>query len=416
MSQHAILILVILLIVSIPASAETPPVGEKGVYSVTRFGAKGDGTTDDTSAFQKALDAASKDDGGIVFVPTGNYLIKTHLSIPEHVALQGVFTAPPTGAQMKGSTLLAVEGKGNPDGTPFIFLHTNSTLKGLTIFYPEQDKAKIVPYPWCIRGQGDDCAVRECLLVNPWMAIDFGTHPCGRHFIREVWAHPLHKGIFVDQCYDIGRIEDVHLWPFWKADSEMQAFLEKQAAAFIFGRTDWEYVNNCFAIWYKVGFQFGDFGHGPGNVIINTAGADIGPTAVLVENTQGHAGVVFTNCQFMAGIEVKETNTGPVKFSNCGFWAIPTTTTQADIRGSGHVFFNQCHFASWDQAGKGSPAIMANGNGLTVNGCDFMEAKKAIVLGPDSKATIIMGSRFRGGMQVENNSKGKVEMGLNVEE
>ncbi len=274
-----------------------------------------------------------------------------------------------------------------------------------------------MPYPWCIGGAGDNCSIVNVLLVNPWQAVDFGSAPCGRHFIKGLYAHPLHKGIFVDQCYDIGRIEDVHLWPFWKADEEMQKFLTSQATAFIFGRTDWEYVSNCFAIWYKVGFQFGDFGHGPGNVVINTSGSDIGPTAVLVENCQAHAGLVFTNCQFMAHIEVKETNTGPVKFNNCGFWGIPTTSTHATIKGSGHVFFNECHFNGWDQGGKGDPCIMADGNGITVSGCDFMdEGKKQIVLGANSKASVIMGNRFRGGMRVDNQSKGKVEIGLNVEE
>lgn len=416
MPTYVAFALVILLILSIPVHSAEPPVGEKGVYSVTKFGAKGDGTTDDTSAFQKALDAASKDGGGIVFVPTGNYAIKTHLSIPDHVTLEGVFKAPTARTQYKGSTLLAVEGKGKEDGEPFIFLHTNSVLNGITVFYPEQDRTKPVPYPWCVRGAGDNCSVIDVLLSNPWQAVDFGTHPCGRHMIRNLYSQPLHTGIFVDKCFDVGRIENVHLWPFWEATPAMEKFLNSQATAFIFGRTDWEFVTGCFAIWYKVGFHFTQFADGPGNVLVTNSGSDIGPTAILVEGSQGHSGHVFTNCQIMANVEVRETNTGPIKFNNCGFWGIPTTTTQADIKGSGHVFFNQCHFASWDQAGKGSPAILANGNGLTVNGCDFMEAKKHIVLGPESKATVIMGSRFRGGMQIENNSKGKVEMGLNVEE
>ena len=121
MSHYAILILVILLITSVnvvgtPSSAtataakEKPILGLKGVYSVTSFGAsrqsgmlvpaaKGDGKTDDTAAIQKALDAAEKVGGGIVFAPTGNYMIKTHISIPANVTLQGVFTAPTQSTQ-----------------------------------------------------------------------------------------------------------------------------------------------------------------------------------------------------------------------------------------------------------------------------------------------------------------------------
>jgi hypothetical protein len=104
---------VILLALSVAAGADdlSARVGQKGVHSVTSYGAVGDGKADDTQAFQKAIDATSKDDGGIVFVPTGNYLIKTHLLVPQNVTLEGVFRAPTARTQYKGSTLLAVEGK-----------------------------------------------------------------------------------------------------------------------------------------------------------------------------------------------------------------------------------------------------------------------------------------------------------------
>ena len=207
MSTHVALLIAILLIMSIPASAKKSALGgQKGVYSVTSFGAKGDGKTDDTAAFQKALDAAGKVGGGIVFVPTGNYLIKTHIELPEAVTLEGVFKAPTARTANKGSTLLAVEGRGKDSGNPFIFLRSDSCVKGITVLYPDQDKKNPVPYPWCIGGAGDNCSIIDVLLVNPWQAVDFGTAPCGRHLIRGLYAQPLHKGIFVDKCFDVGRI------------------------------------------------------------------------------------------------------------------------------------------------------------------------------------------------------------------
>lgn len=54
------------------------PVASSVFVSVKDYGAKGDGTTDDASAIQSALDAL-KDTGGIIFFPHGTYLIKTSL-------------------------------------------------------------------------------------------------------------------------------------------------------------------------------------------------------------------------------------------------------------------------------------------------------------------------------------------------
>ena len=191
------------------------PVLAADGWNVRDFGAVGDGKADDTAAFQKALDAAQAGAGGIVSVPTGKYLIAGHLDIHEHTTLEGVFRAPTARSQGFGSTLLATEGKGQADGPPFIFLHANSTLKGLTIFYPEQDRDKPTPYPWCVRGHGDNASIVDVLMVNPWQAVDFATHPCGRHLIRGLYAQALYRGLQVDRCLDIGRVEDVHFWPFW---------------------------------------------------------------------------------------------------------------------------------------------------------------------------------------------------------
>lgn len=47
--------------------------GAKGTFSVARFGAKGDGTTMNTAAIQRAIDAAAKGGGTVVF-PAGTFL------------------------------------------------------------------------------------------------------------------------------------------------------------------------------------------------------------------------------------------------------------------------------------------------------------------------------------------------------
>ncbi len=48
---------------------------QRGLYPLWRYGAKGDGSADDTAAVQAAVDAAAASGGGEVLAPPGDYLI-----------------------------------------------------------------------------------------------------------------------------------------------------------------------------------------------------------------------------------------------------------------------------------------------------------------------------------------------------
>ena len=391
--------------------------------NVRDFGAAGDGRTDDTAAIQKALDAAGKI-GARVDVPGGRYVVRGHLDIPQAVTLRGTFEAPArtqsnegTLAKEKGSILLAYEGRGDENATPFITLHDDSHVRGLIIFYPEQnDESAIVPYPWTIRGIGDNSTITAMLIVNPYNAVDLGNQPCGRHYVNGLYAQALHTGLFIDKCFDVGRVENVHFWPFWKDNKTLEAYQNKNATAFLIGRTDWEYMSNCFSIWYGVGYHFVANKDGPGNAVLVNCGADIAPLAVKVDQVQAHAGVSFVNGQFMSGVEGGANNAGPVKFTACGFWGTPATSWHVNVRGRGTVTLDACHFTGWAQSDKSAPCILAAEGGLTVNACEFLEGgdKAHIELREGVESAIVVGNRFRAPARIQNASKGDVQVGLNT--
>jgi hypothetical protein len=388
--------------------------------NVRDFGARGDAETDDTDAFQKALDAAGKI-GCRVDVPAGRYAIKGHLGIPQAVTLRGTFESPArttynegTLAKETGSILLAYEGKGDDNATPFITLHDDSHVRGLIIYYPEQTN-EIIAYPWTIRGMGDNCTITAMLIVNPYNCVDFGTKPCGRHYINGLYAQALHTGLFIDKCFDVGRVENVHFWPFWKDDKALHEKVSKSATAFKIARTDWEYMSNCFAIFYSIGFHFIANADGGGNVLVLNSGSDIGPVAVKADNTQAHSGVSFTNCQFMATVETSADNHGPLKFTACGFWGIPQTAEHARLRGKGNVTFENCHFTGWAQSDKNAPCIRADAGGLTMHACEFVDRDKPhIALGEGVESAIVVANRFRSPARIDNKAKGDVQIGLNT--
>ena len=148
-------------------------LADSGILNVHDFGAVADAKTDDTAAFQKALDEAAKT-GTRAFVPAGRYVLRGHLTIPEHVTLEGVFQAPErtvhtegTLEKERGTILLAYEGKGSETGEAFVTLNGNAHVRGVIIFYPEQNNPKnIVAFPWTVRADGDNCTI-----TNPAITI-----------------------------------------------------------------------------------------------------------------------------------------------------------------------------------------------------------------------------------------------------
>ena len=57
--------------------------------SVKDFGAVGDGVTDDSAKIQAAIDYADSLGGCVVYLPTGNYLVSTTITIPSEVLVCG---------------------------------------------------------------------------------------------------------------------------------------------------------------------------------------------------------------------------------------------------------------------------------------------------------------------------------------
>ena len=83
-------------------SAQTQKEQPAGVeINVRSFGAAGDGISDDTAAFQRALDSVHHAGGGTAFAPTGRYLFRGVLTIPEGVTLRGSFSCVPSHTGMR---------------------------------------------------------------------------------------------------------------------------------------------------------------------------------------------------------------------------------------------------------------------------------------------------------------------------
>lgn len=377
-----------------PRPALAADLSSEGAFLITDFGARPGGDTDCTAAIQKAIDAASAH-GGLVRVPVGRWLCRGHLVLKMGVHLAGVNPAPQSWEPATGSILMPAEGRGNEAAPAFIEMRSSTSIRGLTFYYPEQKVEDIQPYPFTIQIRGDpskpdevsfDSTVEHVLLVNSYNGIRTGPTENGRHRLMNLNGCVLRRGILVEGTGDIGRIENVqfhsHFWahPAFAGDwKTVYAYMQKNLEAFIFGRTDWEYVNNTFVFPAQIGYRFiesrdGGNWNGACNGQFSGIAADACDTCVLVESVQPQ-GLQIVNGLFNAHrvgrstqIVVEPNCSGNLRFVNCGFWG--PVLHNAVLRGTSYVSFTDCYFSNDNHADPGF-TIVAEAGKLQVQNCTF---------------------------------------------
>jgi len=111
--------------------------------SVKTFGAKGDGTTLDTKAIQKAIDQCAQQGGGTVWFPAGRYLTTT-LFLKDNITLD-----IPAGTTILGATDISLY----PVLTPKIPYYSNDNIH-FALFYAEGNQNISLRGNGIIDGQG----------------------------------------------------------------------------------------------------------------------------------------------------------------------------------------------------------------------------------------------------------------------
>ena len=339
-----------------PYAAEPRPTKDI-LYNVTEYGAVADGATDNTVAFQSALDKASQNGGGTVYIPSGMYRISTHIVVPTGVELRGIWDVPHH-TTSRGSVLLAYEGKGAADGTPFISLEKGSGVRGLTIWYPEQNTQGFFPYPWSIQTLGENCWIKDVTMGNTYQGADLASHPSTGHVVSYLAGCPLKTGISVSKSTGDGWIENVMFNPhFWQrslgypqvAVPDINTIISKQQSqldAFIIGTATKEHILGTFVFAAKRG-MFLASDEGTSNIDIFLHGTDAGANGIFMESKAGSK-INFINSQLVLlgnaqnGIITTVPGFGAdVSFYNTISWGGAGPTT--NLTGNGNVLLQQLH-------------------------------------------------------------------------
>jgi hypothetical protein len=384
---------------------------------LSTFGLKGDGVTDDTGAIRKALDSAAKT-GGTLRLPAARYLVAGSLTIPPGVSLEGVHDAPVGRGPLTGVVILATGGRDKEDAPALFEMGSGSMVRGLTVFYPEQAATDIHPYPWTFHLQGWDGTVENLTLINAYNGIRIGPETNQRHRIRSVVGCALRRGILVDNTVDIGRIENVQwhcdFWMNQDVNGNRRAVYEymwKNLEAFVFGRTDWEYVTNTFVFPVKTGYRFIKTAAGACNGQFSGIGADAAQRCISVDQIQ-MMGLQITNGEFVCipgeriQVVIEPTCTGSVRMVNCAFWG-PSRQCVVS-HGKGYLSLSDCYIEISGRFPPGEPdqiaVVEADSGRLQVRGCTLRSRGKEpnILLKSGLKHAIISENNGPNGVSIVN--------------
>jgi hypothetical protein len=258
------------------------------------FGAVGDGVVDDTTAVQSAFDAVAAS-GGELFVPAGKYRLTSAITISLGLAVRGV--RPRSKKTVSG---LTTEQYG---GSWFFFDHTGKgfNLASSGDYYTDFDfrdfgTYRSQPTPtggWAPTDHDfdiycnaqNDIHLEGLLLYNPTRAVGL-ANAGGRMTVRDLRGQPLKIGIQIDGAADVCRIEDIHFWPFWKIDANVQSYTLANLDAIYSLKNDNPVLSNIFAIYARAGLRIGQSGlGGTSRLSLVNGGFDTSKDGVWVDNT-----------------------------------------------------------------------------------------------------------------------------------
>jgi len=372
-----------------------------------QFGAVGDGITDDSAAFQNAINAVYNSGGpggGVVYVPAAFYAFYNNISIPTGVTIHGDWIDWTKGANgLVGTTFKVYVGAGQGNGTPFISMNTSTALRDVNIWYPNQNPTNITSYPFTIE-LGNDSEVQNVALVNSYQGIQVN----GAEFIvSSVIGTPLFMGFTtVGTIADISQTEDIRFSPdVWPASGLSNApvaggsyatWMRTNGTGMQVFRLDGLINVNTFISGYHIGLDFeANSGGASGSAFYNGYVTNCA-IAMFAQQMQTAAGLEFSDFTLDGDIAIDRTittNDAAAQFDDCriiGRLGTAVSCTGADWQSC--MAFQNCAISNTlNLAGpgifnlvncslSGSPqcVMSASANRAAFTGCTFSPAQNII--------------------------------------
>jgi hypothetical protein len=342
------------------------------LVSVTDFGAKGDGVTDDTAAIQAAIDSLGVA-GGTVVIPNGmRCVLDSTLVVKPNVGVQGPHLYVGSPQDNSSANYSLVGGSLILSGTQTISMKGGASLSGLLIYRKGMTFPQTSVSAWvgtAITADGDDVVVNNCMILG----FDKGFYSYGhqRPRLTSVYMDNVNC-VEIAECYDIAYILQCHCWPFATIANGTPLIRPGTAYHFHDGG-DWNKITNSFSYGYLRGLFISNANSitATGCGFDNVPGGH--PNSIGISVANGCEDIKLLSCQ-TAG----QATAGV--FINNASGSIPLVT------------FIQNHSA-W---GGSSHGVLIYGGDAIINGCSIRDVTNVVSVTSSASRVMLDNSWVKG--------------------
>lgn len=350
--------------------------------SVADHGAKGDGQSDDTSAFLAALQvAAALPPGRTVSVPPGRYRVTATLPLAGVLLLGQV--AGGWNADAESAPVLLVDHVQGPG----LSLGEGGALHGFHIVHPARNPAEPTEGPPTILLAGGRPSVTNVKITNAWDGIVCapGANTGRLHIANVFLVNVAHVGLDIHGTWDIPTVENVEIW-------NPVEYAQGHLTAFRFGHNDGMRARNLFAFRCRTAFEFYRSADGVFWGTLEGCSSDMTVTAFQVQDAAylsivGGYHLLHNNGLVIDASQARVAVTGGTYKTNAG----PILRVNAVQQLS---FSGVTAYRGMANEEKVAHLVLNGGTSIAVSGCTLGENAHGIYLGEQLRMAAITGNVF----------------------